>query len=415
MKSILYTDGGSRNNPGDAGIGIVIMDNEGKVIKEIGEYIGIETNNVAEYKGLIRGLEEVIKLGSKKVKAHLDSELVVKQIKGQYKVKNENLKVLFEDAKKLIEKIDEFEIIHVRRELNKKADYLVNKAIDEKDRDKIKEADLNALEKLENLKNMLKNLGGGIVAFSGGVDSTFLLKVAKDVLKDKAIGITIKAFMHTEREFEEAKEYAKEIGVKHVIIQMGEINMKEFIENAPDRCYHCKKEIFTKIKEIGNKHQIESILDGSNIDDLGDFRPGMKALKELKVISPLKEVGLTKQEIRELSKMMDIPTWDKPSFACLASRIPYGQPITKEKLKMIELAEEFLLNIGLKQMRVRHHGEIARIEVAKEEMEKFFDLNKMNKIGNEFQKIGFKYVTLDLLGYRTGSMNEVLKEEIREN
>ncbi|SHJ77404.1 ATP-dependent sacrificial sulfur transferase LarE [Tepidibacter formicigenes] len=408
MEVMLYTDGGSRNNPGDAGIGVVIMDNKGNTIKELGEYIGVETNNVAEYKAFIKGLEECINLGYTKIKAHLDSQLIVKQIQGEYKVKNENLKVLHKKAKDLIEKIELFEIIHIKRALNKKADYLVNKAIDEKNISNYQENISKTQGKLEKLKSILKDMESVAVAFSGGVDSTFLLKIAKEVLEDKVIAITVNAFIHTKRELDESKGYANEIGVKHIILPIDDIKIKEFIENTPDRCYYCKKEIFNKIKEIADNHNIKCIVDGSNIDDLKDFRPGMRALKELNVISPLKEAGLTKNEIRQLSKEMNMSTWDKPSFACLASRIPYNNKITKEKLKMIEFGEEFLLSLGFKQMRVRHHGEIARIEIPKDEIKKFFDFNLIEKVTQKFKEIGFTYVTLDLSGYRTGSMNEIL-------
>ncbi|SHG96153.1 ATP-dependent sacrificial sulfur transferase LarE [Tepidibacter thalassicus] len=401
MEVMLYTDGGSRNNPGDAGIGVVIMDNEGNIIKEIGEYIGVETNNVAEYKAFIRGLEECLNLGYSRVKAHLDSQLIVKQILGEYKVKNKNLKVLYEKAKNIIKKIEEFEIVHIKRALNKKADYLVNKAIDKKNTSQTQ-------LKLKQLKTILKDMESIAVAFSGGVDSTFLLNVAKEVLGDKVIAITVNAFIHAKRELEESKKYADQIRVKHIILQIDNINIKEFVDNTPDRCYYCKREIFTKIKEIAKKYDVKYIVDGSNVDDLKDFRPGMRALKELKIISPLKEVGLTKNEIRQLSKELNIPTWDKPSFACLASRIPYNNKITKEKLNMIELSEEFLLSLGFKQVRVRHHGEIARIEILKDDMNKFFDLKLIEKVNCKFKKIGFDYVTLDLSGYRTGSMNETL-------
>lgn len=265
--------------------------------------------------------------------------------------------------------------------------------------------------KLEKLKENLKKLGSVAIAYSGGVDSTFLLKVAHEVLGDKVIAVTARSSTYPEREFNEAKAYIESIGAKHIVIVSEELEIEGFSKNPVNRCYYCKKELFSKIKNIASEHGISYVLDGSNLDDTGDYRPGMKAAKELEVISPLKEAKLTKQDIRDLSKAMGVPTWNKPAFACLSSRFPYGNEITAPKLKMVEQAEQLLLDLGFRQIRVRHHGEIARIEVSSEERCKFFDLAVMDKIGQEFKNIGFKYTTLDLLGYRTGSMNEVLTEE----
>ncbi|MDF2882926.1 MAG: hypothetical protein K0R54_3483 [Clostridiaceae bacterium] len=270
---------------------------------------------------------------------------------------------------------------------------------------------MNLESKLENLKKSLLNMGSAAVAYSGGVDSTFLLKVAKDTLGEKAIAVTAKSSTYPEREFKEAKDYASSIGAEHIIIISEELEIDGFAKNPVNRCYFCKRELFTKIRDVADKKNINAVLDGSNSDDVGDFRPGMKAAKELEVISPLKDAGLTKNDIRELSKKMNIPTWNKPSFACLSSRFPYGNEITEPKLKMVEKAEQFLLDMGFRQVRVRHHGEIARIEVNSDERNKFFDLTVMDKVALEFKKIGFKYVTMDLLGYRTGSMNEVLTQD----
>lgn len=265
--------------------------------------------------------------------------------------------------------------------------------------------------KLEKLKENLKKLGSVAIAYSGGVDSTFLLKVAHEVLGDKVIAVTARSSTYPEREFNEAKAYIESIGAKHIVIVSEELEIEGFSKNPVNRCYYCKKELFSKIKDIASEYDISYVLDGSNLDDTGDYRPGMKAAKELEVISPLKEAELTKQDIRDLSKAMGVPTWNKPAFACLSSRFPYGNEITAPKLKMVEQAEQLLLDMGFRQIRVRHHGEIARIEVSSEERGKFFDLAVMDKIGQEFKNIGFKYTTLDLLGYRTGSMNEVLSEE----
>lgn len=262
--------------------------------------------------------------------------------------------------------------------------------------------------KLIKLKELLKSLESVAIAYSGGVDSTFLLKVAYDVLGDKAIAVTAKSSTYPEREFNEAKAYIEKLGAKHIVIVSEELEIEGFAKNPTNRCYFCKSELFTKVREVANQHGIKEVLDGSNFDDIGDYRPGMQAAKELGVISPLKQCEMTKKDIRELSKAMGVPTWNKQAFACLSSRFPYGNEITAPKLKMVERAEQFLMDLGFTQLRVRHHGDIARIEVAVQDREKFFDTELMDKVVKEFKQIGFKYVTLDMQGYRTGSMNEVL-------
>lgn len=266
-------------------------------------------------------------------------------------------------------------------------------------------------QKFERLKDILRVAGSGAVAYSGGVDSTFLIKVAHDVLGDSVIAVTAKSSTYPIREYNEAKKYIEEFGAKHITIISEELEIEGFSKNPINRCYFCKTELFTKVREEANKFGFEHVFDGSNFDDIGDFRPGMKAAKEQGVISPLKLAKLTKNDIRELSKQLNIPTWNKPAFACLSSRFPYGKEITVEKLGMVDKAEQFLMDMGFKQLRVRHHDEIARIEVAPNERVHFFDLAIMDKIGDEFKRIGFKYVTLDIIGYRTGSMNEVLSEK----
>jgi uncharacterized protein len=256
-------------------------------------------------------------------------------------------------------------------------------------------------------------MGSLAVAYSGGVDSTFLLKVAHDVLQDRAIAVTARSSTYPERELNDAAEFTRSAGIKHIIIQSEELDIEGFTANPPNRCYLCKYELFSKIKEVAGKHRIKSIAEGSNIDDLGDYRPGMQAIKELGITSPLKDAGLGKDAIRKLSKQMGLPTWDKPAFACLASRFPYGEKITQKKLAMVDRAEQYLLSLGFKQVRVRHHGDTARIEVAETERIKFFDLELMDNVYKQFQEIGFAYTALDLKGYRTGSMNEVI--DTRQN
>jgi uncharacterized protein len=263
-------------------------------------------------------------------------------------------------------------------------------------------------DKLKQLRRHIEKLGSLAVAYSGGVDSTFLLKIAHDVLQDHAIAVTAQSSTYPKREFKEAAEFTRNAGIRHIVIQSEELEIEGFTNNPPNRCYLCKYELFSKIKDVAVKYHIQYIAEGSNIDDLGDYRPGMQAIKELGIISPLKDAGLGKVDIRKLSKEMGLPTWDKPAFACLASRFPYGEKITRDKLAMVDRAEQYLLNLGFKQVRVRHHGDTARIEVAEAERPKFFDLKLMDNVYKQFQKIGFAYTSLDLKGYRTGSMNEVI-------
>ncbi|PKN53160.1 MAG: TIGR00268 family protein [Deltaproteobacteria bacterium HGW-Deltaproteobacteria-13] len=263
-------------------------------------------------------------------------------------------------------------------------------------------------EKLENLKRLLEQMNSLAVAYSGGVDSTFLLKVAHDVLHDRVIAVTATSATYPERELKEAEAFALNVGIRHIIIHSEELDIEGFAGNPTNRCYLCKKELFSRIREVAGQNGIQYVAEGSNIDDLGDYRPGMQAIKELNIVSPLKEAQLSKDDIRELSKQMGLPTWDKPAFACLSSRFPYGQQITPEKLAMVDRAEQYLLDLGFRQVRVRHHGDIARIEVSATERKRFFDVELMEKIHAKFKDIGFAYTALDLQGYRTGSMNEVI-------
>ena len=271
-------------------------------------------------------------------------------------------------------------------------------------------------DKYIQLQLILHELDSVVIGYSGGVDSTLLLKVAVDTLGNKALAVIGKSETYPTREYEEAEKLAKSFGAKYEIVYTKETDDLKFKENPPDRCYYCKTELFTKLTEIAKAKNIKWICDGTNVDDLGDFRPGMKAVKEKNVRSPLLEAGLTKNDIRELSKALELPTWDKQSFACLSSRFPYGYGIEKDKLKKIDSAETLLRDNGFKYFRVRHHDEnTVRIEVGKMEVARLFDDGLREMIVSEIKKLGFKYVTLDLEGYRTGSMNEVLSETQKEN
>lgn len=263
-------------------------------------------------------------------------------------------------------------------------------------------------KKKEKLIADLQLLKRTAIAFSAGVDSTFLLAIAKETLGDDVIAVTGRSVSFPEREQTEAADFCKDLGVEQVIVTVDQMSIPGFSNNPPDRCYLCKKKLFSAIITAVSEKGFENVAEGSNIDDLGDYRPGMRAIKELGIKSPLKDAGLTKKEIRILSQEMKLPTWDKPSFACLATRIPYGDKITPEKLHMIEKGEKLLFDMGFRQVRVRIHGNIARIEIDRKQFGKILENESADLIGQYFQTIGFQYVTLDLGGYQMGSLNKSL-------
>ncbi|NTV90309.1 MAG: ATP-dependent sacrificial sulfur transferase LarE [Clostridiales bacterium] len=268
---------------------------------------------------------------------------------------------------------------------------------------------MKANEKLEALKTYIGSLESLTVAFSGGVDSSFLLKVAYEVLKDKVLAITARSSTYPEREYLEAVGFTREHGIAHQVIESEELDVEGFSDNPTNRCYLCKNELLTKIRAIADEKGIKHVAEGSNHDDPGDYRPGLIAVKEHGVLSPLRTVGLTKDEIRILSKELGLKSWDKPSFACLSSRFPYGEKITREKLTMVDKAEQLLLDIGFRQVRVRHHGDVARIELAESDLERLIEPSVRQIVYEGFKKIGFAYTALDIKGYRTGSMNETMR------
>ena len=270
-------------------------------------------------------------------------------------------------------------------------------------------------KKYEMLKEYFKQLGSVAIAFSSGVDSTFMLKVAHDVLGDKAVAVTARSHSFPAREKNEAADFCKKEGIKHIFIDSEELNIPGFKQNPKNRCYLCKHELFEEIIEVAKQHGLTYVCEGSNLDDNGDYRPGLQAIAELGVKSPLRECNLWKSEIRAISKELGLSTWKKQSFACLASRFVYGETISIEKLDMVDKAEQMLIDIGFEQERVRIHsfgngetsGTIARIEVNPDEITKL--VQNREAIVSEFKKIGFNYVSMDLQGYRTGSMNETIK------
>jgi len=273
----------------------------------------------------------------------------------------------------------------------------------------LRPAAAEAREKLSILKDILTRMRSVLVAFSGGVDSTFLLKVARDTLGNNAAAITAVSPTYPASELEEAVRLARLIGADQVVVESNELEIPGFAENDAKRCYHCKGELFRIAVERAGAMGLAFVADGSNRDDLDDYRPGSRAAEELGVRSPLREAGLAKDEIRELSRELGLPTWDKPALACLSSRFPYGTRITAERLEMVESGERVLRSMGLTQFRVRYHGETVRIEVEPGEMETVMESRNRDRLVASFKEIGFTYVTLDLQGYRTGSMNEVLQ------
>jgi uncharacterized protein len=263
--------------------------------------------------------------------------------------------------------------------------------------------------KKEKLIRYLKGLDSLLVAFSGGVDSTFLLALAHEAMGDRVLAVTESSSTYPSRERREAIQFAEERGIEHVVFQSDETSIPEFVSNAPDRCYHCKRALSQELARIAGERGIEHVAYATNMDDLNDYRPGLKAADEMGIISPLVKAELNKEEIRFLSKEMGLSTWDKPAMACLASRIPYGDAITEKKLMMVEEAEEYLAKNGFRQYRVRHHGSVARIEVESSEIEKINTPNLRKDIVEKFKEIGFLHVAVDLEGYVSGSMNRALK------
>lgn len=263
-------------------------------------------------------------------------------------------------------------------------------------------------QKKQALEAYLRDLGSVAVAFSSGVDSTFLLKVAHDLLGEKAIAVTARSCSFPKREQEEAAAFCASEGIRQIVVDSEELSIEGFRQNPPNRCYLCKKELFTKIRQIAEDNGIAHVAEGSNLDDNGDYRPGLQAVAELGIKSPLREAQLTKAEIRQLSKELGLPTWEKPSFACLASRFVYGETISEEKLSMVDRAEQRLLDMGFRQVRVRVHGSLARIEIEPSEFPKLLEGNIAAELDRYLRELGFAYVSLDLGGYRTGSMNRTL-------
>jgi pyridinium-3,5-biscarboxylic acid mononucleotide sulfurtransferase len=263
--------------------------------------------------------------------------------------------------------------------------------------------------KQDQLREIVLAMERVLVAYSGGVDSSLLLKVASDTLgSQNVLAVTALSPLYPEREVATAKEVAQGMGVRHIFIESNELEIEGFSANPPNRCYYCKRELFERLANLAKEEGFLFTVEGSTLDDEKDHRPGRAAVRELGVRSPLQEAGFTKDDVRELSRALGLPTWDKPSFACLASRFPYGEEITPENLRRVDEAEDFLFGLGFKQVRVRHYQTLARIEILQEEMGRMMDPDLREKVVRHLKKIGYRYVTLDLQGFRSGSMNEVL-------
>ncbi len=263
-------------------------------------------------------------------------------------------------------------------------------------------------EKEARLFEILRGMGRVIVAFSGGTDSAYLAWAAKQALGANAVAMTADSASMPESHKRDAEAFVARYGIAHEYIRTHEFENPVYVANNPDRCFHCKDELFTRLEEVGRARGWDRIVYGVNVDDFGDYRPGQNAAKKHEVSAPLAEAGMTKAEIRELSRVAGLPTWDRPASACLSSRVPYGTPVTVETVKTVESGEEQVKALGFRQFRVRYHGELVRIEIARDEMERALDIEMTRRFTEVFKSLGFKYVTLDLEGYRQGSMNEVL-------